>query len=115
MVETSFFELRTKTVINVCDGSSLGHICDIVLEICSGRLLGFVVPCNRSFFGFFRGGKDLYIPYQNVCKIGKDVILVEINYTECRNFNACTFSDVSSVVTLDGKDEVSTLHTDSKK
>ena len=44
MVETSFYELRMKSVINVIDGKNLGHICDIVLEVCSGKILGFVVP-----------------------------------------------------------------------
>ena len=101
MVETSFCELRAKSVINVVDGSLLGHICDIVLEICTGHILGFVVPCSRGFFHIFKSVEEIFIPYHNVCKIGKDVILVELNVTECRNFKACTFSEVSGVTTLD--------------
>ena len=93
MIETSFCDLRTKSVINVLDGKNLGHICDIVLEICSGQILGFVVPASKSLISIFKGGEDIFIPYHNVCKIGKDVILVELNFTEVRNFKTTTFSE----------------------
>ena len=45
----------------------------------------------------FKGSEDLFIPYQNVCKIGQDVILVELNLTEYRNFKTSTFSEVSTL------------------
>ncbi|MGN1227109.1 MAG: YlmC/YmxH family sporulation protein [Christensenellales bacterium] len=99
MIETSFCELRSKCVINVLDGKNLGHISDIVLEICSGRILGLIVPVSKGFMTLFKGGEDLFIPYHNVCKIGQDVILVELNFTEYRNFKTSTFSDVSTANT----------------
>ena len=97
MIETSFCDLRSKNVVNVLDGKNLGHICDIVLEICSGRILGFIVPLSKGFVSIFKGSEDLFIPYQNVCKIGQDVILVELNLTEYRNFKTSTFSEVSTL------------------
>lgn len=100
MIETSFCELRTKSVINVVDGKNLGNICDIVLEICSGRILGFVVPLSRGFASLFKGNEDLFIPYQNIYKIGQDVILVQLNLTEYKNFKTSTFSEISQTQIL---------------
>ncbi len=77
-METSFLELRCKEVINVVDGRRLGHIIDIVIELNSGRVMGFVVPGDRSFWNVFKSGQELFIPYSQICKIGEDSILVEI-------------------------------------
>jgi len=92
MIETSFCDLRSKSVINVIDGKNLGNICDIVIEICSGQILGFIVPASKSILSIFKSGEDIFIPYHNVCKIGQDVILVELSVTEFRNFKTSTFS-----------------------
>lgn len=77
-LETSFLELRCKEVINVVDGRRLGHIIDIVIELNSGRVQGFVVPGDKSFWNVFKSGNEIFIPYSQVCKIGEDSILVEI-------------------------------------
>lgn len=77
-METSFIELRCKQVINVVDGRTLGHITDMILDIHTARILGLVVPGNKSFFNLFRNNDDLFIPYCNICKIGEDTILVEL-------------------------------------
>ena len=77
-MELSLNELRLKQVINIFDGKCLGHICDAIFDECYGKLLGFVVPGNRRFCGFFKPCNDLFVPFQNICKIGIDVILVEL-------------------------------------
>jgi len=101
MVETSFFELRMKSVINVVDGKNLGNICDIVLEVCTAKILGFIVPGKKKWYHFFKSCEDIFIPYHNVCKIGVDSILVEIHSTQVKNFQTSTFADVSSRKALD--------------
>ena len=77
-METTFCELRGKEVINVIDGKRLGRIIDIVFETNCGKILGFVVPCYNKSWNIFKTADDIFIPYKNVCKIGDDVILVEI-------------------------------------
>lgn len=78
-MEASFLELKSKQVINTVDGKCLGHITDIVFDVVSTCLLGFVVPQNnRGFLGLFKGNKEIFIPFECVCKIGVDVILVEL-------------------------------------
>ena len=75
--EMSFCELRCKTVINVIDGKVLGRVCDIVFSRGTARVLGFVVPGDGAF-RFLRRRDDMFIPFERICKIGVDAILVEL-------------------------------------
>ena len=72
-------ELKCKQVINVVDGKSLGHIIDIVLDVSGCKVLGLLVPSPVSgWLACFRTGKEIFIPFDCICKIGVDVILVEL-------------------------------------
>lgn len=78
-METTFLELKCKQVINVVDGKTLGHIIDIVIDIKSCKVLGLIVPSPSSgWLSCFRSGKEIFIPFDCICKIGVDVILVEL-------------------------------------
>ena len=82
-MEATFLELKAKQVINTVDGKCLGHITDIIFDIVCAKTLGFVVPQpNQGFWGIFKSGKDIFIPFDCVCKIGVDVILVELYIEE---------------------------------
>ena len=70
-------ELRTKEVIDVQDGKRLGRVMDI--EFCpqDSRVTALVVPSETSFLQSLRGEKcGLVIPWENIRRIGDDVILV---------------------------------------
>ena len=70
-------ELRTKEVIDVQDGKRLGRVMDI--EFCpeDSRVTALVVPSETSFLQSLRGEKcGLIIPWENIRRIGDDVILV---------------------------------------
>ena len=77
-MENSFSELRSKLVINLTDGKKLGHIIDIIFEQSTAKILGVIVPGNRSFFSIFKAKEDIFIPYHSICKIGEDTILVQL-------------------------------------
>lgn len=77
-METSFLDLRCKEVINIVDGRLLGHIVDMVIDVRTSRVTGLVVPGAKTFFSLFKSSQDIFIPYKNICKIGDDVILVEL-------------------------------------
>ena len=78
-MEVSFLELKSKQVVNTVDGKCLGHIVDVVFDVATAKTLGFVVPaCSGGFLGLFKSGKDIFIPFDCVCKIGVDVVLVEL-------------------------------------
>ncbi|MEI7026760.1 YlmC/YmxH family sporulation protein [Paenibacillus sp. y28] len=72
-------DFQSKDVINIVDGKKLGHISDIDLDLRHGRIESIVVPEEGRFFGLFGGGADVIIPWQNIVKIGADVILVKLD------------------------------------
>ena len=80
--ELAFCELRCKEVINVIDGKCLGRVCDIIFSRHSSKVLGFIVPGDRKF-SIFRRREDMFIPFERICKIGIDVILVELQPYHC--------------------------------
>ena len=82
-MELSFSDLSKREVINVVDGRSFGKIKDLQLSFPQGKLVGIVVPGRRDgwFIRLFDRNK-IYIPEQNIIKIGGDVILVNINCGE---------------------------------
>lgn len=78
-------ELRQKDVINTRDGRSLGKVVDIEFCLCDGRITAIVVPGGLRPFSVFRFGHMLrgeqeviVIPWEMICKIGDDVILVDV-------------------------------------
>lgn len=77
-MELSFCDLRAKEVINVCDGRRLGNIIDLIIDCHCAQVVGIVVPYDRTFFSFFKSCQDIFIPWNRICKIGRDVILVEL-------------------------------------
>lgn len=77
-MELSFCKLRGKEVVNVCDGRNLGNITDIVFDTTCGRIIGLILPAQKNFFSFFKSNNDIFVPYNRICKIGKDIILVDI-------------------------------------
>ncbi len=109
-MEASFLELKAKQVINTVDGKCLGHISDIIFDVVTACALGFVVPAqNRGFLGLFKGAKDIFIPFDCVCKIGVDVILVElyIDDEKCKpNKNPKNCSNDKCVALNKGYEEI---------
>ena len=77
-METSFNELRCKEVVNMIDGRRLGHIVDMVIELSSARVLGFVLPGQKSGWNIFKSSEQLFVPYGCVVRIGEDTILIEL-------------------------------------
>lgn len=87
-METSFTELRNKEVINVLSGRLLGNINDVIIDMSRNCVIGFIVPNCKSIWNFFRPNQEIFIPFCNICKIGEDVILVEVVETP-RKKNKC--------------------------
>lgn len=77
-MELTFCELRAKEVVNTCDGKRLGNIIDMVFDSSCARVLGFIVPAEKTLFSFLKSSNDIFIPYNKIRKIGKDIILVEL-------------------------------------
>jgi YlmC/YmxH family sporulation protein len=83
-MKDSMTDLTNKQVINVCDGKILGYVTDFVVDPCSGRLKAIILPGESSIFSF-KKCCDIIIPWEKICKIGDEVILIEIDsYDNCK-------------------------------
>ena len=77
-MESSFIELRCKEVVNVLDGKRLGHVVDIIFDLNSSRILGFMLPAEKTGWNLFKNSSQLFLPYSSIIRIGEDAILVEL-------------------------------------
>ncbi|HVB11038.1 MAG TPA: YlmC/YmxH family sporulation protein [Bacillota bacterium] len=71
-------ELRVRDVINIADGRRLGLLCDVEMDLERGRITALIVPGPARFFGLFGRERDYVIAWDDIVKIGEDVILVDV-------------------------------------
>lgn len=80
-----FTQLQCKEVICVQDGQRLGFVSDVLVEVPCGTVCAIVVPGPCRFLGCLGRSDDFLIPWNSICKIGPDVILVDVRPDTCRN------------------------------
>lgn len=78
-----YCELKQKDVINRCNCRRLGKVCNLILDEKSGCICSIVVPGPSRCLGLFPSDQEFVIPWNKICKIGPDVILVEICEEDC--------------------------------
>ncbi|HHX23436.1 MAG: YlmC/YmxH family sporulation protein [Tepidanaerobacteraceae bacterium] len=81
MMKTS--DLRQREVINITDGKRLGFVTDLDIDLEKGVITSLIIPGQSKVFGLFSRGGDYIIPWNQIKRIGSDVILVELsNYVQ---------------------------------
>lgn len=73
-MDITFNELREKEIINVLNGKRMGRVEDIIFDKDEGTIKGVMVPGERKLF---KKSDDIFIPINELRKIGEDVILVK--------------------------------------
>ena len=76
-------ELQCKEVINICDGARLGYISDVEVDICTGKLVSIIVPGRWSLFALFTRCEEYVICWEQIEKIGDDIVLVKFDASSC--------------------------------
>jgi YlmC/YmxH family sporulation protein len=84
---TKTSELRIREVINVLDGRRLGMATDLEIDANTGQIRALVVPGTHRLLNWFGKSDEVVIPWENIRKIGVDVILVEITTNQQSNRN----------------------------
>ncbi|MEG0026000.1 MAG: YlmC/YmxH family sporulation protein [Bacilli bacterium] len=69
-------DLQGKDIVNIIDGKRIGNIIDVIIND-EGVLSSLVVE-HRRFFSLFTRGSEVMIKWQQINKIGEDVILVDL-------------------------------------
>lgn len=69
-------DLQSKDVVNVVDGSKLGKVTDLEIDSASGKIVSVIVNNNSRFINFFTGNNQITIKWDQIVKIGGEVIIV---------------------------------------
>ncbi|KGG79750.1 hypothetical protein Y919_10060 [Caloranaerobacter azorensis H53214] len=83
MVKTS--DLKEKEVINIRDGTRLGLINDIEIDLDRGVVEAVYIPGGSRLLSFFGKSDEYVIKWENIIKIGKDVVLVDYAISSSRD------------------------------
>ena len=68
-------ELQSKKIVNIVNGSNFGNIIDVVISK-DGKIESIVIDQGRGIFSLNRES-DFRIDWDQIVKIGEDVILVK--------------------------------------
>ena len=72
-------DLMLKEVIDINQGKKLGYIEDVDIDINNGNVTAVIVPGAAGIvFRLFSKKQDIVIAWDNIEKIGEDVILVNV-------------------------------------
>lgn len=69
-------DLQSKDIINISDGKCIGNIIDVSIDN-EGKTVVLLVEKYRFFMSFF-SNNIIEIKWDQIKKIGKDVILVSL-------------------------------------
>ncbi len=70
------YELCEHTVVNLCTGQNLGRVDDLTFDPQDAKLTGVVVYGRLKWFGLLGREEDTIIPWEDIEKVGADVLLV---------------------------------------
>lgn len=76
----SLNNVRSIEVIDFRDGTKLGFIKDLVIDISENRVKSIVLPSIGK--GWFGRDEEIEIPWENVKKVGLEVIIVDTTNLE---------------------------------
>ena len=76
-MQTRIADLKYKEIVSVADGSRLGYVGDMEVDMDNGQVRALVVPGRLRMFGLLGREEDSYIPWSSVRRFGEDIILIE--------------------------------------
>ncbi len=71
-------DLQNKSIVDITTGKNLGKIVDLVLDN-HGNTIEIIIEKKRNFFKFLFNGETTNIKWNNIDKIGEDVILIKVD------------------------------------
>ena len=72
-------KLRQKEVVNLRDGERIGFVGDIEFNLKTGCIECIIIPGPCKILGIFGCDHEYVIPWRCVCRIGYDIILVDVD------------------------------------
>ncbi|MGS0764318.1 YlmC/YmxH family sporulation protein [Syntrophomonas curvata] len=83
-------DLVGKEMVNIYDGMRMGTVgeSDMLVDQESGQIISIILPNRGNAFNFWADRQKLVIPWEAVKKIGREVIVVELDATHMRLKNS---------------------------
>jgi YlmC/YmxH family sporulation protein len=83
-------ELVGKEIVNICDGMRMGTVgeSDMLIDQESGDIISIILPNRGNAFTFWADRQKLVIPWEAVKKVGREVIVVDLDATHMRLKNS---------------------------
>ena len=79
-----FSDFCEKEVVNANDCRCLGCVRDLEINPDCGNIEAIIVPGPGKYLGCFCRDFEYCIPWVKICRIGPDIILVDLNEREMR-------------------------------
>ena len=76
MASCKLFDMGYKEVINLADGGRLGYVNDAEIDLETGKVIAFIIPGRRRFFGLLGREEDIIIEWEYVETVGEDLVLI---------------------------------------
>jgi YlmC/YmxH family sporulation protein len=82
-------DLVGKEMVNIYDGMRMGRVgeSDMVVDQETGRIVSIILPNKGNMLTFWTDRQKLVIPWEAVKKIGREVIVVDLDHTNIRMKN----------------------------
>ena len=71
-------ELQNKNLVNVSNVKNIGNIIDVNIDYQSGNIKSFIIESKGSILTFLNKDNDMEVKWNDIQKIGEDVILVNM-------------------------------------
>ena len=71
-------ELQNKNLVNVSNGKNIGNIIEVNIDYQSGNIKSFIIESKGSILTFLNKDNDMEVKWNDIQKIGEDVILVNM-------------------------------------
>ncbi|NLT20395.1 MAG: YlmC/YmxH family sporulation protein [Syntrophomonadaceae bacterium] len=83
-------ELSGKEMVNIYDGMRMGTVgeSDMLVNGETGDIVSIILPNRGNAFTFWADRQKLVIPWEAVKKIGREVIVVDLDQTHMRLKNS---------------------------
>jgi YlmC/YmxH family sporulation protein len=76
---TNYWDLAEKDVINIKNGEVMGRFDDVEIDTRKGRITAFYIEEASKFIGMLGKTKPKRIRWEEILKIGMDVIIVNVD------------------------------------
>ena len=73
-------DIQAKEIVSIVDGRKLGRVVDVHIDIKQGQIHYFIAEEKHFFKRIFGRETETKFTFDNIEKIGEDVILVKLWY-----------------------------------